>query len=115
MHSTCSKHKVIGTSILCSYDLTTGTFTVPPGGDGLYYFSVYLRVRQNEVGRFDIEFNGEVICTTYAENLNTTSDETTTSCSGVASVSEGKNLGHRKKNRPWYCNKDKWLKNVFIS
>ena len=24
------------------YDSTTGVFTVPPGGDGVYYFSTYL-------------------------------------------------------------------------
>ena len=24
---------------ICSYDNTTGVFTVPPGGDGIYYFS----------------------------------------------------------------------------
>ena len=27
--------------IVYRYDSTTGTFTVPPGGDGFYYFSVY--------------------------------------------------------------------------
>ena len=30
------------------YDSTTGTFTVPPGGDGFYYFYVYcLQIWQN--------------------------------------------------------------------
>ena len=27
--------------IVYRYDGTIGTFTVPPGGDGFYYFSVY--------------------------------------------------------------------------
>ena len=27
--------------IVYRYDSTTGTFTVPSGGDGFYYFSVY--------------------------------------------------------------------------
>ena len=27
---------------ISSYDSTTGVFTVPPGGDGVYYFSTYL-------------------------------------------------------------------------
>ena len=27
---------------ISSYDTTTGVFTVPPGGDGVYYFSIYL-------------------------------------------------------------------------
>ena len=33
--------------IVYRYDSTTGTFTVPPGGDGFYYFYVYcLQIRQ---------------------------------------------------------------------
>ena len=33
--------------IVYRYDNTTGSFTVPPGGDGFYYFSVYcLQIRQ---------------------------------------------------------------------
>ena len=27
--------------VVYRYNSTTGTFTVPPGGDGFYYFSVY--------------------------------------------------------------------------
>ena len=36
------------------YDSTTGSFTVPSGGDGFYYFSVYLLVHNGEYSRFDI-------------------------------------------------------------
>ena len=46
-----------------SYDSTTGTFTVPSSGDGFYYFSTYLLVESGEYGRFNIEINGETLCT----------------------------------------------------
>ena len=62
---------------------------MPPGGDGFYFFSVYLVIMADEWGRFDIRFNGDIICMAYAEQDDTTTDETTTSCSAVASVAEG--------------------------
>ena len=31
---------------ISSYNSTTGVFRVPPGGDGVYYFSVYVLVDQ---------------------------------------------------------------------
>ena len=43
--------------VIYRYDNTTGIFTVPPGGDGFYYFSVYLLVIPDEIGEFDIHFN----------------------------------------------------------
>ena len=46
-----------------SYDNTTGMFTVPPGGDGVYYFSTYLLVIFGEWGRFNIKLNNDVMCT----------------------------------------------------
>ena len=76
--------------IVYRYDSTTGTFTVPPGGDGFYYFSVYLLVRADEYGNFDIRFNGEMICEAYAEQDDTIDDEATTSCNAIASLGEGK-------------------------
>ena len=66
------------------YDSTTGTFTVPPGGDGYYYFSVYLRVNGDEAGTFDVEINGELLCTAYSDLTESSStDDQITSCSGV--------------------------------
>ena len=47
--------------LFCRYDSTTGTFTVPPGGDGYYYFSAYLSLPGSEYAYFDIELNGEVV------------------------------------------------------
>ena len=44
------------------YDITTGVFTVPPGGDGLYYFSTFLTAESGESATFDMLLNGERIC-----------------------------------------------------
>ena len=44
--------------ILCKFDSTTGTFTVPP--DRFFYFSTYLVVENGEWGHFDLELTGEV-------------------------------------------------------
>ena len=77
-------------STLYRYDSTTGTFTVPAGGDGFYYFSMYFLINDGEGGLFDMELNEELFCTAYAEQIGTTVDEITTSCSAIAHVSEGK-------------------------
>ena len=54
--------------LLCSYNSTTGIFTVPPGGDGVYYFSTYMLVYPGESARFDMRLNGDVICTIYPDH-----------------------------------------------
>ena len=38
------------------YDNSTGIFTVPTGGGGVYYFSVILLLAHNKDGLFEIEF-----------------------------------------------------------
>ena len=65
---------------------------MPPGGEGFYYLTTYLLVQDGELGYFDIEFNGEMICEAYAEQIGTTTDEITTSCSGIVYGTEGKKL-----------------------
>ena len=49
---------------------TVQVFTVPSGGDGVYYFSTYLLVDPSEYGRFDMRLNDDVICTTYPDHFN---------------------------------------------
>ena len=93
-HSNCplvEQDLIAALFIVYRYDSTTGTFTVPPGGDGFYYFSVYLLVQADEYGIFDIRFNGDIICEAYSEQDDTIDDEATTSCNAIASLSEGKN------------------------
>ena len=72
------------------YDSTTGTFTVPPGGDGYYYFSTYMRVAGGEVVNFDVELDGELICSVTADIQDSSSgDREITSCSGATYAFEG--------------------------
>ena len=75
-----------------SYDSTTGVFTVPSGGDGVYYFSTSVRVDFGETGRFDMHVNDNDICTTWPDNTdNGTGDAATGSCSAVVDLVEGDN------------------------
>ena len=78
-------------SILFRYDSSTGTFTVPVGGDGFYYFSAYFVVYYYEYASFDIQINGEPLCTAYADRDHSPyEDEGPTSCSAATFAAEGK-------------------------
>ena len=59
---------------ICSYDSTTGVFTVPPGGDGVYYFSMYLLVQIGEVGIFGMRLNDDVICDVFPDRFHSGED-----------------------------------------
>ena len=72
------------------YDSTTGTFTVPSDGGGSYYFSIYLTMTPARFGLFDIEVNGEIICTAYGDTDDSTFVDTdNASCSAAVLVTEG--------------------------
>ena len=64
-------------------------FTVPPGGDGVYYFSLYLSVDFGEFGYFDMYLNDDVICSTLPDHDILGSDYPTGSCSAVMDVEAG--------------------------
>ena len=69
----------------------TGVFTVPHGGEGLYYFSTYFLVQSGEAAVFNMVVNGVIVCTAYGdENSNSGSDYPQATCSAVADVVEGK-------------------------
>ena len=73
-----------------SYDSTTGVFTVPYGGDGIYYFSVYLLVEPGEYASFDMTLNDDRICTAYPDHShNGDKDLAPGSCSAVVDVTAG--------------------------
>ena len=64
---------------------------MPPGGDGLYYFSVYLVTPGAEHAYFDIEINGQPLCSAMADlNDSSAGDEGETSCHGAAQIVEGR-------------------------
>ena len=70
------------------YNSTTGVFTVPHGGDGVYYFSTYLLVQFGELGWFHMEHNGRIICNIDADYHGST-NYGSTSCSAVARFNAG--------------------------
>ena len=73
------------------YNNATGVFTVPSGGDGLYYFSIYLVVDTYTHARFHIMVNGEVLCTAVGDH--SVGDDVSypqATCSAVIHVTEGK-------------------------
>ena len=80
-------------NVICRYDSTTGTFTVPPGGDGFYYFSAYFVVWYFEYAYIDIQINGQTLCTAYADQQEPTDDGQAT-CSATTYTTEG--LYHKK-------------------
>ena len=72
------------------YDSTTGTFTVPPGGDGFYYFSVYLTTNSIESAYFDVEVNEQRLCSAVGDlnEMTSSGDEIVASCNGIAEMVE---------------------------
>ena len=75
--------------MIYSYDSTTGAFIVPFGGDGYYYFSVFLTTIYAKFCHFEIQLNGEILCTAFSDQLETSFGEGETSCSAVAHAVEG--------------------------
>ena len=62
-------------------------FTVPPGGDGLYYFSTFLLIDPGEFGSFKMIVNSVVVCTAYGDQ-SAGSDTTQATCSAVVDAAE---------------------------
>ena len=62
---------------------------MPPGGEGFYYFSVYLVVVNPEFGYFDLQINGETFCTSFAEQTDTPNNDGPTSCTAVSYAEPG--------------------------
>ena len=77
------------------YNITTGTFTVPPGGDEHYFFSIYLLIDEGLYGYFDIRIYAlELLCTAATEQQELPIDDGQAGCNGVAYAKEGTNTVH---------------------
>ena len=76
-----------------------GTFTVPSGEDGFYYFSAYFTVYPLEYAFFDIQINGETICSARGEkDTSTFTDTIHTSCSAATYAAAGKMIKYLMLN-----------------
>ena len=71
------------------YNNTIGVFKVPPGGDGLYYFSTYLPVEDGHYAYFNIVVNDVIICSAYGDG-ELRGYQTQATCNAVVDVAEGK-------------------------
>ena len=87
---TLKSSNLIITIVFDRFDNTTGTFTVPPGGDGYYYFSVYLSISGELYIVFDVKINGQVLCSANSFLSETNSNiREPASCSAVTYAMEG--------------------------
>ena len=75
------------------YNSTTGTFTVPPDGAGLYFFYISLRLSDQERAVFRIRKNGSEVCRAVADfNQAGVNDTAMISCGTIQIVAEGSDL-----------------------
>ena len=69
-------------------------FTVPPGGDGVYYLTTYLLLQAGEFTTFDMRLNDDIICLANPDHDSVGSDSPSGSCSTAVNVVTG-NLDFR--------------------
>ena len=64
---------------------------MPSGGDGFYYFSVYLLTNSIESAYFDVEVNEQRLCSAVGDlnEMTSSGDEIVASCNGLAEMVEG--------------------------
>ena len=62
----------------------------PPGGDGFYYFSLFLVVINPKLAYFDLNVNEGTVCTAFTEQTDTPSNDGPTSCTAISYLTEGK-------------------------
>ncbi len=73
----------------CSYDETTGIFTVPSGGDGLYFVMFFMTTADNAWGVFRLQLNGVGMCDAHANGDGVGGLNGAASCSFVRALSAG--------------------------
>ena len=74
----------------CSYDSSTGVFTVPPGRDGVYYFSTYLQIFSGKYADFKMAVNDVIVCTARADHSHNGDNDTAQAArSAMGDIVEG--------------------------
>ena len=76
---------------ICSrYDSSTGQFTVPPGGAGLYFLYVNFFTAPLQDVDFGIRVNGQLLCSAHSDMDSANgNDRGTPSCGAVAALTDG--------------------------
>ena len=69
--------------------MATGVFTVPSGGEGLYYFSIFMAIQPQERGLFEIHVNNEAVCTSIGDMEVSGPDIAQATCSAVVDITDG--------------------------
>ena len=80
------------------YDGSTGQFTVPPGGDGLYYLYGHFAGHPSMWYRLALRKNGSTLCIAW-EDENTGGDNPASSCGAVTVLYEGEGYIQIKRVR----------------
>ena len=78
-------------------------FTVPPGGDGLYYFSTYLLIDDGDLAYFNLVVNDDdILCTAYGDHDSAGEDYSQAACSAMAQLNEGSFFVHSNSLKAWH-------------
>ena len=77
-------------SVVCRYDRSTGVFTLPSDGAGLYYFYVHVLVDAGEYAYFNLKRNNEILCSMKGDNNGNGDDNDTGTCAATVMLNEGK-------------------------
>ena len=62
---------------------------MPSGGDGFYYFSVYLSQRGDNFAYFEVQINGGTVCTALTDQHDLPGDAGQATCGAAAYITEG--------------------------
>ena len=65
-------------------------FTVPPGGDGMYYFSTFNVVDAEEHAVLNLEVNGATLCQTQHDSNHSPEDRGTGACAVTQNLNQGR-------------------------
>ncbi len=87
--SKCGLIVDIHTTMCSRYNPATGIFTVPTGGAGTYFLSIYFSVDIAKSAVLKMVGNGDLICEADGDHDSGAGDRANGGCSGVAQLSEG--------------------------